>query len=44
MGGHVDNPSYEQVKSGNTGHLETVEIEYDVTVFLQQFFSSNRSF
>lgn len=44
MGGHVDNPSYEQVKSGDTGHLETVEIEYDVALFsynklLEIFFS-----
>ena len=29
MGGHVDNPSYEQVCQKNTGHLETTEITYD---------------
>lgn len=29
MGGHVDNPSYEQVCQKNTGHLETTEIVYD---------------
>lgn len=29
MGGHVDNPSYEQVCRRNTGHLETTEVEYD---------------
>lgn len=29
MGGHVDNPSYEQVCSHQTGHLETVEVLYD---------------
>lgn len=29
MGGHVDNPSYEQVCQKNTGHLETTEVEYD---------------
>lgn len=29
MGGHIDNPSYEQVCQKNTGHLETTEVEYD---------------
>lgn len=28
-GGHVSNPSYEQVLSGKTGHTEAVKIEYD---------------
>lgn len=28
-GGHLHNPSYEQVKTGNTGHAEVVHIEYD---------------
>ncbi len=28
-GGHVKNPSYEQVSSGGTGHTEAVEIVYD---------------
>jgi peptide-methionine (S)-S-oxide reductase len=28
-GGHVKNPSYEQVSKGGTGHLEAVRIEYD---------------
>lgn len=31
MGGHVDQPSYEQVCEKNTGHLETTEVEYDPT-------------
>ena len=28
-GGHLDNPSYEEVSSGTTGHTEAVEIVYD---------------
>ena len=28
-GGHVDNPTYEQVSSGQTGHLEVVQVYYD---------------
>lgn len=28
-GGHIDNPTYEQVCGGNTGHAEGVQIEYD---------------
>ena len=29
MGGEVENPSYKQVKTGTTGHLETIEVEYN---------------
>lgn len=29
MGGHVENPSYEQVCQGNTGHIEVVQISFD---------------
>ena len=28
-GGHVQNPTYEQVCSGNTGHAEVLQITYD---------------
>ena len=28
-GGHVDNPTYEQVSKGGTGHYEAVKITYD---------------
>ncbi|MGZ9848964.1 peptide-methionine (S)-S-oxide reductase MsrA [Macrococcus psychrotolerans] len=33
MGGHIENPTYEQVKTGTSGHLEVVEIQYDDQVF-----------
>lgn len=29
MGGTIDNPSYKEVTTGRTGHLEAVEITYD---------------
>lgn len=29
MGGEVENPSYQQVCTGKTGHVEIVEVEYD---------------
>lgn len=33
MGGHVINPTYEDVKKGNSGHLEVVQIQYDPSIF-----------
>ncbi len=29
MGGHVENPTYEQVSAGGTGHAESIEVTYD---------------
>jgi peptide methionine sulfoxide reductase msrA/msrB len=29
MGGHVDDPSYDQVSAEHTGHVETVRVRYD---------------
>jgi methionine-S-sulfoxide reductase len=31
MGGHTDNPTYEEVSSHTTGHAETMEISFDET-------------
>ena len=30
--GHIESPAYVQVKQGDTGHAETVRVEYDDTV------------
>lgn len=35
-GGHVPNPTYEQVSSHTTGHTEAVEITYDADVISYQ--------
>lgn len=32
-GGHVENPTYEQVCADNTGHVEAVEITYNPEIF-----------
>ena len=44
-GGYIDNPSYDQVCSGTTGHAEAIQIEFDPTIIpygkiLQVFFSN----
>lgn len=31
MGGHTEKPTYHEVSSGRTGHVETVEVVYDPT-------------
>ncbi len=32
MGGHKENPTYEEVIRGNTGHFESIEVVYDPSV------------
>ncbi|MGK6351666.1 peptide-methionine (S)-S-oxide reductase MsrA [Parapedobacter sp. DT-150] len=46
MGGQRENPTYEQVCTGATGHAEVVQIEYDETVLpyrklLEVFFKTH---
>lgn len=33
MGGQTENPTYEEVKKGTTGHLEVVQIAFDPELF-----------
>ncbi|MGE7625047.1 peptide-methionine (S)-S-oxide reductase MsrA [Viridibacillus sp. NPDC096237] len=33
MGGHLENPTYKDVKAGQSGHLEVVQIEFDPLIF-----------
>ncbi|OWT54262.1 peptide-methionine (S)-S-oxide reductase MsrA [Candidimonas nitroreducens] len=45
-GGHVENPSYQQVCEQNTGHIEVVEVRFDPAVvsletLLQIFFATH---
>ncbi|MFG6495048.1 peptide-methionine (S)-S-oxide reductase MsrA [Fictibacillus sp. UD] len=35
-GGQIENPSYEQIKTGNTGHREAVQITFDPELFPYQ--------
>lgn len=46
MGGAVDHPSYEQVCTGKTGHVEVVRVEFDPTLIsygelLEVFFTAH---
>ena len=33
MGGHIEHPTYEQVKAGNSGHYEVVQITFNPNIF-----------
>ncbi len=33
MGGHLENPTYEDVKKGTSGHVEVVQIIFDEEIF-----------
>lgn len=46
MGGHIDNPTYEQVCQKNTGHFETTEVIFDPSItsyeaMVQLFFETH---
>ena len=32
-GGHIENPTYKDVKSGTSGHYEVVQITFDPSIF-----------
>ena len=45
-GGHVNNPSYEEVCAGTTGHAEVIQLSYDETIIsyeelLEVFFATH---
>jgi peptide-methionine (S)-S-oxide reductase len=46
MGGHLDHPSYQQVCSGNTGHVEVVRVDFNPALIsygelLEVFFTAH---